>query len=933
MPGTPATPADVERQVLEIVSGLVAELGGRAHPPALDDRLDRDLGISSLERVELVLRLERAFGVRLGDAVMADADTPMALAAAIRHEVPARGPAESAHAAAPALPPGVPAPPSTRTLIDALEWHASRTPDRVHIFLREDDGTEVPITYGRLLNDAKGTAAGLRAIGVGGGARVILMLRTEAAFFTALLGTIMAGAVPVPIYPPVRAHALADYASRQRAIVDNAGARVLITFGDVERVAVLVRGQVPALDVVTTVDRLMRIADDARLVRHEGTDTALIQYTSGSTGTPKGVVLTHDNLLANIRAIGEGIDVRPDDVGVSWLPLYHDMGLIGAWFAPLYFGVPVVLMSPLAFLARPARWLWTLHAHGGTVSPAPNFAFDLAVRKVQDEEIRGLDLSRWRLALNGSELVSPDTIDRFTRRFAPYGFRPDAMCPVYGLAEASVGLTASPLGRAPRVDRIAREPFTRTRAIVPARSDDPRPLRFVSCGRPLPRHEVVVVDADGHPLGERQEGRIRFRGPSVTRGYFQQPEATAAVVHDGWMDAGDRGYWADGELFLTGREKDLIIQGGRNISAQEVEDVAAGVAGVRQGCVAAFGVHDEARGTERLVVVAETRETADERREAMRTDITNRLVDTLGVPPDVVVIAPPGAILKTSSGKIRRGATRDAYVSGTLGRHDSTSRQWATLVLAAIVDRGRRLWRFSRRLAFSAWTAFVLAVAAPILWLRLRVASDGLAARSALRGWCRAAFRLCGVRIDVSGIEHLESVGPALIVANHASYLDPLLLLALLPGDVMFAAKRGLVAYPLIGLAIQKAGYATIEKADLAQQLAGADEVVARLGSHGCLVVFPEGTFARSPGLLPFRLGAFRAAVEATRPIVPVAIQGTRTMLPDGARLLTPGRLRVMMGAPLTPRAQGWPEMVRLRDAARDWIARETGEWGDGVMG
>ena len=241
------------------------------------------------------------------------------------------------------------------------------------------------------------------------------------------------------------------------------------------------------------------------------------------------------------------------------------MGLIGTWLTSLYRGIPVVILSPLAFLSRPARWLRAMHAHRATLSPAPNFAFDLCVRKVTDAEIEGLDLSSWRLACNGSEPVSPETIERFTRRFAPYGFKPETMCPVYGLAESSVALTVPPLGRGPWVDRVARAAFERRREARPAAADDDNPLRFVSCGRPLPGHEVRIVDATGQPVGERIEGRIEFRGPSVTSGYFRNPEVTQAVLHGEWMDSGDLGYQADGELFITGRQKDIIIKAGRNL--------------------------------------------------------------------------------------------------------------------------------------------------------------------------------------------------------------------------------------------------------------------------------------------------------------------------------------------------------------------------------
>jgi 1-acyl-sn-glycerol-3-phosphate acyltransferase len=923
-----ASASHTEHQVLAIVAGLVAELGGaHTRTPALDDSLERDLGISSLERVELLLRLERQFSVRLPDSVMAEAATPQALVDALRVAAPAAAEAKPAVHAPQA--PGAAAPSTARTLTEVLAWHAERTPDRAHIHLRLEDGRETAISYQALLTGASAVAGGLRGQGVAAGDTVVLMLRTEEAFFTSFFGTLLAGAVPVPIYPPVRADQLADYARRQRGIVANAGARLLVTFAEAERLGTVIRGQVPGLSTITTAGRLAEAPSPLAPPESDPARPALIQYTSGSTGSPKGVLLTHANLLANVRAVGEAIGVRPDDVTVSWLPLYHDMGLIGAWLASLYFGVPVSIMSPLAFLNRPARWLWAIHAHRGTVSPAPNFAYDLCVRRIEDAEIEGLDLSSWRLAMNGSEMVSPETIERFTRRFAPYGFRPETMYPVYGLAESSVGLAAPPLGRPPRLDHIAREPFERAREVTPAPPGEVKPLHFVSCGRPLPGHEVRIVDRAGVVVREdRREGHVQFRGPSVTAGYFRNPEATAEATDDGWMKAGDLGYWAGGELFITGREKDVIIQGGRNVYAQEVEDSAARVDGIRKGCVAAFGVHDAAVGTERLVVVAETRERDRARRETLREAVLERVVEDLGVPPDVVVIAGPGAVLKTSSGKVRRNATREAYLAGRLGRRPSAARQWIELAGAALTDSVRRGVHVVGRTAFTAWVLVLLAFTVPVLWALMAMLPRGRTAARVAAWWARLALALGGCRLRVTGAQYLKGLRSAVLVANHASYLDPLPIMAALGGRFRFLAKRGLTDYPVIGTVIRKSGYLTVEKADHAQRLAGAEEVVTLAKDEGLLVVFPEGTFVRAPGLLPFRLGAFRAAVEAGRPVVPVAVRGTRHVLPDGARLLRPGRIEVVIMPPIAPRATGWPEMVRLRDLARDAVARECGEAG-----
>jgi 1-acyl-sn-glycerol-3-phosphate acyltransferase len=864
----------------------------------------------------------------LPDAVMAEAVTSRDLVDAIQQATSgAAVPAPPAYkTASPLTAAATSVPTAARSLVEALRWHAERSPDRTHIHLRNDDGTETPLTYGQLESAATALAAGLRALGIAKGDRVAIMLRTEHAFFETFVAALLIGAVPVPLYPPIRAEDLVAYTRRQQGILRNAGARVLVTFAEAERLATLMKGQVPSLEAVRTVDRLRADGTSPIPERLGADDPALIQYTSGSTGDPKGVLLTHGNLLANVRAIGEAFEIRGDDVAVSWLPLYHDMGLIGLWLGALYFGVPVAIMSPLAFLSRPSRWLWALHAHRGTISAAPNFAFDLCARKIADAEIEGLDLSHWRIAVNGSEAVSPDTIDRFTHRFAPYGFKADAMCPAYGLAESSVALTLSPLRRASRVDAVAREPFERTRGIGPASVGDPHALRFVSCGRPLAQHDIRIVDRSDRPVGERVEGRIHFRGPSVTSGYFGNAEATRAAFHDGWMDSGDLGYKADGELFITGREKDLIIQGGRNLCAEELETITSRVPGIRPGSVAAFGAPDPSTGTERVVVVAETRERDRGRWEALERAVRDALVTGIGSPPDVVLIVDPHTVLKTSSGKIRRGAMRTAYLARTLGRRRSSVGQRARLLVNALGAWIRRVAAWLGRAIFTAWIVVVLVVSLPVLWAYLAVRRPGRHADRAATWWSRFALAACGLRPRVVGREHLGRFDSGVLVANHASYLDPIVLMAAVPTPFHFVAKRALTQYPMIGTVIRKAEHLTIEKAGLSDRLAGADEVERQLRDGDRLVIFAEGTFVRRPGLLPFRLGAFRAAVDTGRPIVPIALAGTRRVLPDGTWLFRHAPITVTIGAPLTPRTGGWPEMVRLRDAAVDHIARACGE-------
>ena len=916
-----------ERRVLGVVSELVSELrGASAGLVSLDDMLDRDLGIGSLERVELLVRLERTFGRRLADHVMVDAERPADLVAALRTTEQGTVTRAADERASP-LEAAIGSPGQARSLVEVLRWRVDATPNRQHVMLQEDDGRERLITYAELWEQAGRIAGALQARNIGRRATVALMLRTEADFFFTFFGTLLAGAVPVPIYPPFRADRIEEFATRQAAILQNADARLLVTFDRAERLAGLLRSHAPALESVVSADELKRDVG-ARATPHAAADDpALIQYTSGSTGMPKGVLLSHANLLANIRAIGQAFRIQPDDAVVSWLPLYHDMGLIGAWLGALYYGLPLAVLSPFAFLSRPSRWLWMIHRYAGTLSPAPNFAYDLCVTKIPDEELEGLDVSTWRVALNGSEPVNPETIARFAHRFGPYGFRAEAMCPVYGLAECSVGLSASKVGQQPRIDRVERDAFERYRVARPASTADADTLQFVSCGFALPGHDVRVVDAVNRgrrPVSERAIGCVEFRGPSAMQGYYRNLESTEAIRHDGWLITGDLGYVADGEIFITGREKDIVIFGGRNLYPQEIEELAAQVAGIRRGCVAAFGVTDAGVGTERLVVVAETREIDPVRREALRTAVRDTITAAVGVPPHTIVIADPGAVLKTSSGKIRRKDTREAYVLGR--RRPSAGVQWVRLVLKDLGGRMRRTGQGILDGGYTGYVGMVFGMTALPLWKLLWLLPAGPTCERLVRRCARLMIALSGCPVTVAGLDQARGCGPAILLANHASYIDVVILMAALPLEFRFVAKRGLMRYPLLGTVIRKMKCLTIERADISGQLAGADQVIEALRRGERLFIFPEGTFVAPPGLRPFRLGAFRAAVEAGTPVIPIALAGTRAILPADRRTFRRGRVTVTVRPPIRPDGEGWPAIVRLRDRARSEISKYCGE-------
>ena len=898
--------ATVEERLIGLVAEVLSELRGAPAPRVLPEAdLERDLGIDSLARVELVLRIERAFGVRLPEDAALAARSVRALVEALAAASPrlaadlaVEKPLATGEAAAPA---------AAATLLEALDWHAARHPQRVHLTLLAGDGAGQPLTYAELAAEARAVAGGLQRQGLEPGQAVVILLPTSRAFFQAFFGVLAAGGVPVPIYPPFRWTQIEEHLRRQARIVDNCAAATLITAAPVKPAARLLQAQAAALRHVVSVEDLLAQGSGPQLLLSAG-DTALLQYTSGSTGQPKGVVLTHAQLLANIRAMGAAIGAAAGDVFVSWLPLYHDMGLIGAWLGSLYYGMPLVLIPTQAFLARPSRWLWAIHRYRGTLAAGPNFAYEILAAKVPEDELAGLDLSSWRIAFNGAEPVRAATLERFAQRFAPHGFDPRAATPVYGLAECGVGLTFPPPGRGPLIDE---------RGIAGA-------ARVVSCGRPLAGYEVRVLDEDGREAPERTEGRVEFRGPSATAGYFRNPEATRALRHDGWLDTGDLGYLAAGELYLTSRVKDLIIRGGHNIHPYDLEEAVGELAGVRKGCVAVFGATDRVAGTERIVVVAETRLTGVEERERLRRRIADLAIEHLGAAADDIVLAGARVVLKTSSGKIRRSACRELYERNMLGAGQRpVAVQLARLALsggaASVLRYGRRGggWIYGAY----AWGVFIAAALAGSAVLFL-LPGPSLRGRWA-RAVARALLRLSLLKVQVQGE---KAVGPAVFVANHSSYVDSLVLTAVLPPGVRFVAKRELAAVPFLGAMLARLGTRFVERFDAEQAIADAQVLAAAAGGGESLVFFPEGTFTRAPGLRAFHMGAFLAAAQSGRPAVPVALSGTRSVLRDGAWLPRRGAVEVWVGAPIAPGGAAWNDAVALKDAARRAILARCGE-------
>ena len=932
---------DTVIELLRVINVLVAEVQPNRPSKAitLDTSFEKDLGLDSLTRVELISRVEKKFKLALPEQNIAEAESARDLLRAIQGAAIPRPVLHEAGIQTVALDDtGADVkvtPDDVVTLIDVLNWHVSTHPDRPHIRMYTDEGDGEVITYQQLKDAAARVAAGLQQRGLQPAEPVVLMLPSGPDYFYSFIGILLAGGIPVPIYPPARPSQLEDHMHRHVRILANCYARTFITVPEAKAVAHLLKSQVPNLQhIITAADLTSSPAISTSPILTTN-DIAFIQYTSGSTGNPKGVVLTHANLLANIRAMGRVVEAGPKDVFVSWLPLYHDMGLIGAWLGSLYFAMLFVVMPPLSFLARPERWLWAIHNYGGTLSASPNFGYEYCLRRLSDEDLAGLDLSSWRAAFNGAEPVSPETLNNFSQRFKTWGFTNKAMMPVYGLAESSVGLAFPPLDRGPIIDRIERSTFMLTGSANSAREEDEHALRFVSSGSPLAGHQIRVVDHAGHELPERQEGRLEFCGPSSTSGYYRDAEKTRSLFDGDWLDTGDLAYIANGELFVTGRIKDIFIRAGRNIYPHELEDAVGNIQGIRAGRVAAFGSEDKHSKTERLIIIAETRSTDNKQLEKLHKEINTLAVDLIGSPPDEVVLAPPGTVLKTSSGKIRRAACREFFENGQIGKNQpGLYWQITRITVASILPQLRRMWRYSKSVIFAAYSWFIYCILAMIGWSASMFLPSFPLRWSVLRNCARLFAKATKTKIKINGLQNIPADGqPYVLVSNHASYLDGYALMAILPGYVRFIAKKEFVTNWFNRIPLKNIHTEFVDRYETDKSIENTQHLAKILNEGNALMFFVEGTFTRIPGLRPFHLGAFSVATETGAPVIPVAIRGTRSILRSGSWFPHHGSINIDIGEAIDPKQiadepgkDAWHVTIELRNRSREYILRHCGE-------
>lgn len=559
------------------------------------------------------------------------------------------------------------------TLVELLDYRARhQSQQTAYIFIQHGETELGRLTYEELQRQAKVIAASLQSLGVAG-ERALLLYPPGLEFITAFFGCLYAGIVAVPAYPPRRNQKM----SRLQALVVDSQAKIALTttalLTSIES-RLVQNPEFQGLHWLTTDSLTHELVESEQLPEVDKDTLAFVQYTSGSTGTPKGVMITHGNLLHNERMIEQAFGHTKNTIVVGWLPLFHDMGLIGNVMQPLYLGQPCVLMSPVDFLQKPLRWLQAISRYRATTSGGPNFAYELCIRKITPQQRATLDLSSWEVAFTGAEPVRAQTIEEFVAAFEPCGFRPEAFYPCYGMAETTLFVTGGLKSASPVVESVAAEALEQNQVV--ASIDEKNARKIVSCGRVWLEQKIAIANPETLTRCQAdQVGEIWVSGASVAQGYWNRPlesqqtfNAYLADTKEGpFLRTGDLGFVKNGELFVTGRLKDVIIIRGQNYYPHDIEQtVEKAHPALRPGCGAAFAV--EINGSERLVVVTEVE------RSYLRKLNVNEVVGSMGEAVTAehalqiyaVVLVKPGSIPKTSSGKIKRHACRADFLSGSL---------------------------------------------------------------------------------------------------------------------------------------------------------------------------------------------------------------------------------------------------------------------------
>jgi fatty-acyl-CoA synthase len=552
-----------------------------------------------------------------------------------------------------------------RAILTELLGELERTaPEQIALIFqqREDD---YPVSYRELVDRSSAFSYALKQAGINEGEPVIIILEHSIELVFAFFGAVLHGAIPAIM--PFLTEKLSPTRYRQSlaSLIEITKPAAIMTYSDFrDEIEVLQQNGSPVRAVIYVEDELNNDKwtwEDLGGTHREPTDIVVLQHSSGTTGLQKGVALSHQAVINQLRSYAEALTLEEDDVVVSWLPLYHDMGLIAGFILPILLGIPLVLMSPFDWVRAPHRLMQAVSKYKGTLSWLPNFAYNFCATKIRDRDLEGVDLSTWRAVINCSEPMRYESQEMFADRFAKYGLERSALATCYAMAENVFAVTQGGIDQPVRVDEVSGISLSSHGTAVPVK-DGERAVQMLSAGRPISNTQVKIIDPKGDELPERTIGEIVLRGDSLLTEYYRRPDLTAQAFIDGWYKTGDLGYLYNDELFITGREKELIIVGGKNIYPQDLEALVYEVQGVYPGRAVAFGIDNPALGTEDVVIVAEVQEGEDLELYTLSKDIRSAIAEGSDVTARYVQLVERGWLIKTSSGKNARNANKEKYL-------------------------------------------------------------------------------------------------------------------------------------------------------------------------------------------------------------------------------------------------------------------------------
>jgi fatty-acyl-CoA synthase len=554
------------------------------------------------------------------------------------------------------------------TFTERLKSHLARTPERVAIILQKSNHPDLSITYLGLMQGANGFARALAKENIQPGEVVVLILQHGEELIYSFFGAVLHGAVPAIM--PFLTEKLSPerYRADLSALISVTRPAAIVTYAEFEfevRATLKEGDSVRAVIVAEKVEAQVEINFDSLTGKErKPEDIVLLQHSSGTTGLQKGVALSHQAVFNQLDAYSHMLGLTENDVIVSWLPLYHDMGLIAGFLQPILMGVPLVLMSPFDWVRAPYKLMQSVSQYRGTLSWLPNFSLNFCAQKIRDRHLEGVDLSSWRAIINCSEPVRAESHLAFYERFKAYGLKIEALQTSYAMAENVFGVTQSDLAHQPKVEEIDREAFM-TEWVARDAQDRPA-MKMMSSGHPLPNVRIRILSENGKAVAERSIGEIALQSDCMLTGYYNRPDATEKAFLDGWYLTGDYGYISGGEIFVSGRKKDMIIVGGRNVYPQDLESLTYEVPGVHAGRSVAFGIFDDEDGTEDVVIIAEVDSDDEAEHQRIADEIRKYVTKNSAIALRYVKVVGPKWIVKTSSGKTARSANKEKFLKELL---------------------------------------------------------------------------------------------------------------------------------------------------------------------------------------------------------------------------------------------------------------------------